>query len=263
MKKLITILLCMTCISANAVAQSDVRIGNVEISFKKNADDNGTMVNIYTVDPYSSEDETHVKSKKSRHKYHKSSFFTGLGFALPDNGSDYYTVLGVNSMNIDAGWMHRYQITRRFALGSTLQYSYYNYKLRDAASEPAFMEEVLGNKIFAENDINKQVFRSHNIAAGVFTRFHLTPPPRRGIFIDLGVQGDFAFSKYYIIKMYQPKGKGKYRDGYAFNPFTASAIARMGWKSYAIFARYRFTEVFNSKALPMELPPITIGIQFL
>jgi hypothetical protein len=58
-------------------------------------------------------------------------------------------------------------------------------------------------------------------------------------------------------------GKDYYKNDYAFNPFYASAIARIGWKnSRAIFVRYRFTDNFNQKALPMDLPPITFGIQW-
>ena len=274
MKKLTTILLCVTCISANMFAQSDewtgngVRIGNMKIYIKKNVNEQDTMMQVTVTDPCPpcpSENETRPKPKTTQYKYHESSFFAGWGFILPDNGSDYYTVLGGKSINIDAGWMHRFQITRRFALGGTFQYSYYNYKLRDAASEPVFMEEVLG-KPFTKEDINKQTYRSHSISPSVFTRLYLIPPPRRsndcGMYIDLGVQGDYAFSKY--LKFHtQSEGKDKYRDDYAFNPFTASAIARVGWNGFALFARYRFTDAFNSKALPMDLPPVTIGIQIL
>ena len=265
MKKIMTIF-CITCISVSAIAQSGVRIGNYEIFVKKAEKD--SIIQVFVEDdpcpPCPSENETRPKHKNNPHKYHHSTSFCGIGFILPDNSSDYYTALGGKSINIDIGGMQRYQISRWFALLGTLQYSYYNYKFRDAASEPDFAREVIGWN-YAANDIRKQVFRSHNIAAGVFTRYYLVPPKLRnassGMYIDLGAQGDFAFSKYCKLKTHS-EGKRKIRDNYAFNPFTASAIARIGWDSCAIFARYRLTDVFNSKALPMDLPPITIGIQF-
>ncbi len=266
MKKFV-IVFCYACISASVIAQSGVRIGNLEISIKKSMHDQDTTMQVTVTDPCPpcpSENETRPKPKYALYKYHKSSFFAGMGFILPDNSSDYYTVLGGNSINIDAGWIHRYQITRRFALGGTLHYSYYNYKLRDAAGEPKFAEEVIG-KSFAKEDVIKQAYRCHDIAAGVYMRFYLVPPRWRssndGMYIDLGVQGDFAFSKYYKINTHS-EGKEKYHDDYAFNPFSASAVARIGWDWFAVFARYRFTNAFNSKALPMDLPPITIGFQF-
>ena len=278
MKKIITIF-CATCISVVAIAQSGVRIGNYEIYVKK-AEADSTIQVFVEEEPRSSNPSQNENSpQNSFRKYNTSTFFWGLGFILPNNSGDYYTTLGGKSINFDAGWIHRHQISRKFALGGTFQYSYYNYRLRDAATESFFMEEVIGRE-FARTDIKKQVYRNHNLAGGAFTRFYLIPPKNRGndgLYVDLGAQGDFAFRKVYKIKT-QSQRKNKYFNDYAFNPFTASAVARIGWSgkvwknvgftdfccsnSRAIFVRYRFTDTFNQKALPMDLPPITIGIQF-
>jgi len=269
MKKIMTIL-CITCISVSAIAQSGVRIGNYEFFIKKAGQD--SIIQVFAENdpcpPCPSENETRPKPKSKPHKYYKSTTFSGIGFILPDyNSADYYTVLGGNSMNLDFGSMHRYHLSRRFALGTSLQYSFYNYRLK--LDEPVYLENVY-NRPFTKNEIYKQVFRSHNVAAGAFTRFYLIPPKNRGndVYLDLGVQGDFAFSKYSKLKTHSGD-KYKQRDGEAFKPFTASAIARIGckgWKwgtdAFAFFVRYRFTDAFNSNVLPKELPPITIGIQF-
>jgi len=265
MKKLVSIFLCTACISISAIAQSGVRIGNMEIILRKT--ENDTVAQITVGDPCPpcpSEKETRPKAKSVERNVNISDGFCGIGFILPDNSNDYYTTIGGNSINLDFGGSRRYQLTRWFALGGTMQYSFYNYKLRDAGSDPSFVTEVTGIP-FERQDLRKQVFRSHNLAAGPFIRINLVPSsnPKKndGFYIDLGVQGDFAFSKYYKVKTRSGE-KHKYREGHVFNPFTASAIARIGWSDKAIFARYRFTDVFNSSALPMDLPPITIGIQF-
>jgi hypothetical protein len=269
MKKLITIILCVTCVSVTAIAQSGVRIGNLEFVIKKTEHDTITQI---TVDepcpPCPSEKETRPKAnpykrpKANPYKQKVSDGYCGLGFILPDNGKDYYTALGVSSFNIDLGGERRYHLSRRFAVGGISQYSFYNYRLRPA--DPAYLWEVTGRDI-AKNDIRKQVYRSHNIAAGVFTRFYLSPPKassgKGGMYVDVGAQGDLAFSKYCKIKTHS-SGKSKDRDPYAFNPLSASAIARIGWGSNTIFVRYRLTNVFNKDVLAMDLPPITIGMQF-
>ena len=284
MKKLITIF-CATCISVGVIAQSGVRIGNYEFYVKKAESDSVTKVFVEEEESRPSNlSQNETRPQNSFKQYYTSTFFWGLGFILPDNSSDYYTTLGGKSINFDAGWVHRYHLTRKFALGGTFQYSYYNYRLRDAATEPFFVDEVIGRE-FVRTKIKKQVYRNHNVSAGAFTRFYLVPPKNSGndgLYIDLGAQGDFAFRKLYKIKT-QSERKNKYFNDYAFNPFTASAVARIGWsrrewnifnvnisdnwdwkccKSRAIFVRYRFTDAFNPKALPMDLPPITIGIQF-
>ena len=266
MKKLITVF-CITCISLGAIAQSGVRIGNMEFIYRKAGSDTITQI---TVDepcpPCPPENGTSSKSKSNnRGMYinnHSISIFdgyVGIGFILPDNGNDYYAVLGGNSINIDVGGERRYHLSRRFAVGGMTQYSFYNYKLRPVE------QPLLEMGILSDFNVRKQVFRSHNLAMGVFTRFYLSPPRtnsgKRGIYADIGAQGDFVFSKYCKLKTQDPKGKKKYRDTYVFNPFTASATARIGWGSYTVFARYRFMDAFNAKALPMDLPPFTVGIQ--
>lgn len=227
MKKLIAIL-GIACISASIIAQT------------------------------SSENENRFRLKDN--KYLTSGFF-GVGFIQNEN--DYYK-LGGNSINFDIGSMHRYQFKPRFALIGTVQYSYYNYKLQDAANEPVFNNVVLGGKPY--NNIKKEAFRTHNIAASAGYRYYIVKPTQNtnnsGLFVDLSVQGDFAFSKYYKLKL-NGQSNIKRRDKEAFNPLTTSYVARVGWNWFSIYARYRVDEAFNSKRLPMDVPPLTIGIQFL
>jgi len=274
MKK-IFILFCATCISFGALAQNTMRFGNTEIIVRQR--EQGTT-------DCPPENGTNSGTDGAFKKYNRTNGFWGIGFIIPGSDSRSYATLGGNSFNLDFGGMRRYQLTREFALVGTLQYSFYNYRMRDAALKPEFVEEVIGRE-YDRYGINKQVFRSHNIAAGAFARYYLVPPRSRGndgLYVDIGAQGDFLYSKFFKIKT-QSQGNDKYREDFAFNPFTASAVARIGWngggsnlgigKYYkqinfiginprAIFIRYRFTDVFNQKALPMDLPRFTVGIQF-
>ena len=249
----------VVCFAINlAQGQSTIRI-----------DDNG--ISIGNCPDCALENVIEIKPKLSKSK----SFFASVGFILPNNTGDYFATLGGSSINLNMGMTHENRITDRFALGRTFQYSYYNYRSWNEASNPAFANEVIG-KEYDRHGIRKQAFRSHNLAAGGFMRFYLVPDKNR-LYVDFGAQGDFAYSKFFKIKT-RSEGKNKYRDDFAFNPFAASAIARIGWdkkrcwctingkcwwgnNSRSIFVRYRFTDAFNSKALSMDLPPITIGIQ--
>jgi hypothetical protein len=237
-----------------------VRIGNLVFSVNKANQDSIIQVSAEEdpCPPCPSENENQPKPKFNR--YQNTRFFVGGGAVYPDYGSDYYTALGGKSFNIEAGWIYCATITRWFGLGGTIQYSFHNYKMRDAASEPKFAEEIIG-MTFADDDIRKQVYRSHNIAANAFIRFYLRQSAsyKRRMYIDLGAQGDFIPSKFYMLNTHS-EGKKNYYEDYAFNAFTASTIARIGFGQWAVFARYRVTEAFNPKVLPMDLPPLTIGI---
>ena len=269
MKKLMTIF-CITCLSVSAIAQSGVRIGSYQVIVKKaNSDTINQIILSEPCLPCPSENNNQPKPKPKFIPYQTTRFFAGACAILPESDEKYYTVLGGKSFSVDAGWHHSKLITRWLAFGGTLQYSFYNYKLRDAASEPKFAEEVIGMD-FAKDDIRRQAFRSHNVAVGAFTRLYLVPIQTRAgkhtsnsgrMFIDLGAQGDFAPFKFYLLDTHS-EGKKKYYDDYTFNAFNASAFGRVGFGSWAVIARYRFTDVFNKKVLPMDLPPISIGIQF-
>jgi len=273
MKKLI-ILFGAFCISLSAIGQQAIRIGNLEFSVRVQEQDTTALVDVF--------DE--VQTKPTFTPHHRSSRLIGFGFAVPSNNSDSYTILGGNSFNFEVGRMHKYYFARNFALGTTLQYSYSNFRLRNAAIEPSFNSGILGGADITPNYIRRELFRSHNLAFSVFARTYLFPPNigNRGLYFDIGAQGDWAFSRFYRIRLdhqslfnddytFNLGGQGnvrsKFRDNYAFNPFTASAIARVGLntrkgKNRALFVRYRFTDAFNSNVLPMDLPPFTIGIQF-
>ena len=268
MKKLI-ILFGAFCISLSAIAQQAFRIGNLEFSVRIQERD--TTLQVSELDYSASQVSNNEAQARPKFKpYHRSTGFAGFGFVVPDNSNDFYTVLGGNSFNIDVGSMHKYYLARRFALGTSLQYSYYNYRLRNAAIEPFFNSEILRNLAISQNDIEREMFRSHNLALGVFARTYIVPPTHRGnkgLYFDIGAQGDWAFSRFYRLR--EESVKHRYRDNYAFNPFSASAIARIGLNTRkgsssnpALFVRYRFTDAFNSSVLPMDLPPFTIGIQF-
>ena len=227
MKRIVTIL-GIACISASTIAQT------------------------------SSENENRFRLRDNKYL---SSGFVGLGFIQDEK--NYYKLDG-SSINLDIGSMHRYQFRPRFALIGTVQYSYYNYKLNDAASEPIFNTVILGGKTY--DNVSKQVFRTHNFSASAGYRFYLVKPEKNknnaGLFVDLNVQGDLAFSKYYKLKL-NGESNIKHRDKDVFNPLTTSYIARAGWGWFSIYARYRVTDAFNSKHLPMDIPPLTIGVQFL
>ncbi|MDR2938264.1 MAG: PorT family protein [Prevotellaceae bacterium] len=256
------LLICLSCIAAGAAAQS-VRIGSLEFSVKKNQD---TVAQFLPVDCPPCPDENGEAPKKAQFKqFHKSTPFMGIGFIQPNIGGEKrYATMGGKSINLDFGWQHRYQLAKRWAFVGVFHYSYHNYKLRDAAVEPLFVNEVLNGTPYPAGSIAKQVYRTHSVAIGGMLRFYLKPPRRRtnsGLYADVGLQGDYVFSKYFNV--YPGDKRRKFHNDYALNAFPGYALARLGWKGTALFCRYRLTDAFNQKVLPMDLPRVTIGIQFL
>ena len=276
MKRLI-ISFSLVCLAISAaVAQPSVRIGNLEFSVRKSAQDTSYQISVITPDLPQPSTESQPEPvaparRPSFTSYSKSSVIMGGGFIIPSSENRHLNTLSGNSINLDFGGIRRHHISRRFAIGGMYHYSFYNFRLDKASENPAFNTEVMGNMKF--DDVDREIYRSHNFALGLFTRFYFIPPSNRrsnnGLFIDVGAQGDYAFSRFYWITALD--GGRKFRDSseHFSNPFSASAVARIGgiwlWKtnsSPALFLRYRFTDVFKQNVLPVDLPPITIGIHF-
>jgi hypothetical protein len=253
MKKII-ITLCLAGATAGmAAVRQSVKIGNVEINF-------GKRDTITPADEHQlrlPEGNGSAAGKRARYKRRGDETFIGVGFALPNDGSRYYSLLGVNSYNIDFGYREYQHLNRWLAAGYTLQYSFYSYRLKDAIDDPAFLKATTGTDARPSYEIDKQAYRSHNVAVGIFTRCYLAP---HTAYLDLGVQGDLSFSKHYRL-YYSRDGRQEFRNNHAFNPFIASAVAQVGLKSFAIFARYSLTNVFNHSEIPRDLPPLSIGIR--
>lgn len=257
MKKII-ITICFVVLHIGLLSAQTVKIGNTKIVVKKG----DTIFSIRQVP-----EKIHSSDSKSKfNHYPKSHSYIGLGFMIPEYTNDYFRIWGGNTFHLDIGHMKRYQASRHFSLGATMQYSFHNYRLDDALSNPVFADQVVGHPDPADKQgIYKQVYRSHNIGASVFTRFYLVPPRNRsnsdGVYIDCGIQGDFSYSRFFKTKS-SSDGSEKYRDGYAFNPLNASVYARLGWNDIAIVAHYRFTDTFNRQAIPVDLPGWSVGVQF-
>lgn len=250
MKKTITTFYLACLAGGIVVAQTTVKIGNMEITFMK--DDTTTHAHSTP----ERKPESSATPPKSVYNASESTLFTGFGFAMPNSGSACYSVVGGSSYSFDVGFRWYTHLNRRVAAGGTLQYSFYRYLLRDALSDSVFKSAVIGSLVLPD-EIKKQEFRSNNLALGIFTRFYLVP---RKHYLDVGVQGDWAIGRYYRLH-YPHDGKQKFHEDFTFNAFTASALVQIGWRSKAIFARYRLTDAFNHSELSKDLPPLSIGFR--
>jgi hypothetical protein len=254
MKRIIVLIgACM--MAGGIVAQPTVRIGNMEISVKKINGD--TMTQILVDEP-----------KPKQFPKHEHVGYFGLGMNYPGNSDDIYPLAG--SFNLDVGGSEIFRLSRHFALVGSLGYSFYNYRLRNVVGADAEFDEITDGRIDADR-IKRQMFRSNDLATGIYTRFYLITPrwnglnsstSDRGVYIDLGVQGDWAFAKYVKIKYNKGGGSEKFHDNYAFKPFNASAVVRVGWSNVAFFGRYRFTDTFNHNVLSGEVPRWSFGVLF-
>lgn len=198
-----------------------------------------------------------MKLNKPYPRYYEE-FFVGFGVAMPiDKDKDLPVYYG-NSYSLEAGFRHIYRASKFYAVGTTFQYTFYNYKLKGAAQNKTFVENVPG-------EIRREYFRTDNLGLGLFNRFYLSSIRNHPLMLDLGGYADYSYSKRYKVKTIEDgnKEKHKYRDGSKFNPVQAGLYGAISNNSCSFFVRYRLTNLFNPDKVPAELPRFSIGIQLV
>jgi len=236
-------------------AQRVIKIGQAQISVQSPI----TVIKQDTLDNSSCNFINFSNKVNSKRKYPKfyKDFFFGLGFAIPVDREDYMDIHYGRINTIEMGYKYFYRASRGYAIGTTFQYTYYNYKLKDAALQNLIVQNVPG-------DVKKEYFRTDNIGTGLINRFYLFPIKRNPFILDLGGYLDFAFSKRYNVKTVEngKTHKYKYRDGSKFNPLQAGLYGAITKGDYSLYVRYRLTNMFNPMEVELEVPKLSIGVQF-
>lgn len=243
--------------SGKAAAQTVVKIGEAEIaiqspiSIKKK--DTLDYANTRGVS-FGRSDRFGVQNSKYPRSY--EDFFFGIAMAVPLRDQEYLPMHYGSSHSIEIGFKYFYRPAARYAIGTLWQYSFYNYKLKDAAANETFVSNVPG-------EVRKESFRTDNLGTGIINRFYLFPMQNKPFMLDLGGYVDFSYSKRYHVKTVEngKDTKHKYRDGSKFNPIQAGLYGAITKGSYSFYAKYRLTNLFNPDAIPMELPRLSMGVQ--
>ncbi len=235
-------------------AQRVIKIGEAEIAIQSPI----TIKKQDTLNYYSHVTSKSAIKKRATPKYPQiyDEFFFGLGTMIPFNREEFIDIHYGRINTIELGYKYFYRPSRGYAIGSTFQYTNYNYKLRDAAQEGIIVPFVPGY-------IKKEYFRSDNIGTGLINRFYLFPK-RNPFILDLGGYVDFSFSKRYIVKssLFGKTDKFKYRDGSKFNPLQAGLYGAISKGDYSVYVRYRLTNMFNPLEIQPELPKLSVGFLF-
>lgn len=251
-KYFVIALMCCFAVSVGGnktYAQRVVKIGQAEISVQSPI--------LVTKRDTLSLNEANTIDKKRIYPRKYSNFFFGLGTIIPFDRENSMDMQYGRVNSIELGYKYFYKLSKRYALGTTFQYTFYNYKLKDAAQNNLFFQDVPGN-------VKKEYFRTDNIGTGLINRFYLFPLQRKPFMLDLGGYLDFSYSKRYNVKSIESgkTRKHKYRDASKFNPIQAGLYGAITKGGYSLYVRYRLTNLFNPLELEPELPELSIGVQF-
>ncbi|MDP3398211.1 MAG: hypothetical protein Q8S23_03620 [Bacteroidales bacterium] len=245
-------------IHTQAASQTVVKIGEAEIAIQSpiSIKKKETPANVNERDVSFGRSDRFGVTKSKHYPRSYEDFFVGIAMAVPLRNQEYLPMHYGSSHSIEVGFKYFYRPAARYAIGTLWQYSFYNYKLKDAAANETFVSNVPG-------EIRSESFRTDNLGTGIINRFYLFPMQNKPFMLDLGGYVDFSYSKRYHVKTIEngKDTKHKYRDGSKFNPIQAGLYGAITKGSYSLFAKYRLTNLFNPDAIPLELPRLSMGVQ--
>lgn len=140
--------------------------------------------------------------KSTGYRRHINQVYFGLAFVCPTEKDKSLPIYYGSSYNLKIGYKYFYRPTKAYAIGTFLQYSFYSYKLKSN-----------GKDVFdlgIASDKGSQYFRTDNIGTGITNRFYLFPHSYKSqVYLELGVWGDFSYSKRLKIKDFSEGHKEK------------------------------------------------------
>jgi len=180
--------------------------------------------------------------------------YLGIGFPLYTNEQVKYTKPG-SSADIDLGLRYKRRITNYLAMGLDLGLNTTSYKLKQ--SDPKTIPDTVVN--------DREKFQISTISGSGYMRINVG---RRGNYIgnylDLGAYGGWNFQKKHKTTNGNQDGEkvrlSTTRLNYVEN-FSYGFLARIGINRYAITAKYRVSDIFNSSYEMPDLPRLTVGFE--
>ncbi|MBL4623733.1 MAG: hypothetical protein JKY42_01110 [Flavobacteriales bacterium] len=208
--------------------------------------------------------EQHVDEDTTRENYGpnlKHYMYTAIRYGLVSGSSD---VVGLpvkygNASEITWGIKYKNRLSDLFSWGLGINYSAQYFPLKQDSSK------IYPNSILHD----KERFTFNNLGADLFARINFDN--RRGnvigTYIDLGGYLDWVFLTKYYTKDKNPAGSMSKNTEVTQTGLTTThnfnygATAKIGYKSIALVAKYRFSDIFISRYDIPEFPRFIFGIE--
>jgi len=193
----------------------------------------------------------------------------GYGIILPINTNDSMAIRDNQSSNHwHLGWRYKLKLNNTFALGMDVQYQRQQFRIKQNKTLSIFSEGV-------EYDKQRLIFNAAGL--GTYLRLNFGKRGNRlGHYLDVAGEMNYVFASRLKsqkkVDATQNNGSEKVTLIQSDLNYTRSiqsfAVIRSGWDKIAIFAKYRFSDIFirsndfyQNQPIP-ELPIITVGIEF-
>ena len=161
------------------------------------------------------------------------------------------------SYEFSSGLRYKYKVSGFYALGFNLSYNMQSFRIKN----PNFISGIF---------YDKEKLVLNNFEIELYNRFNFGKRGNViGKYIDIGAYGNYAFvTKHYlrINNEDDPLATSKFteiinRKLEYTNSINYGITARVGWEWFALYGKYRFSDIINSTSLMGEMPRLTVGVE--
>ena len=199
------------------------------------------------------EDTLNAYKGAAAKKFGYLCFYTG--FTLPDA-----QLKLMQSNEFGMAFIKKIKLGKVFSIGSDYYFSYRNYRIADTS----YYLFPPGSTLVKE----RMYTRNAGVKPWVRINFG-KQNTSLGTYLDLGLTGEWSFSRIHLYKFQNPPGspegemgiyKMKKMDWFA--PLNYGFFARVGVKHWSVFVNYRWSSLFKSNPYFTNFTPLTAGIQY-
>jgi hypothetical protein len=187
--------------------------------------------------------------------------YVAYGFIMGNANTTGYQIDSYNSYEFNSGLRYKKKLSNNFAMGLNLNYHMQSFRLKQNNQKTLPSPTIYNKEKFIINQIELEWYNRINFGK----RGNII-----GKYIDIGVYGDWVVSSKYYRRI-ENKGVelatlGKYTEiidkklPYV-QPLNCGVSLKLGWETFAIYGKYRLTNMMNPSFGFPELPKLSFGIE--
>lgn len=232
------------------------------------------IVNSDNIDSLDIEVESKEKKSIQRHN-HFAGFEMGInGFVNPDNSldlqkeADFLDLNYGKSISVGINIYEQYIpiAKEKFGIMTGLGFEFNNYDLDGShiiQSSTGKKDSTFG-VVDSSRNVSKNKFKTSMINVPIMLETNIGKDADHSFFLGVGAMVSYRLGSKQK-QIYTEDGnryKVKNRTDFNTNPWRLSAVARIGYGNFTLFASYSLTELFEDNKGP-EIYPFTVGISVL
>jgi hypothetical protein len=193
-------------------------------------------------------------------------FYFGIGLPLPVGETTGAKINPAGSSDAVFGYRYKFRLLSFFAVGMDLSHSWTRYGILNDSDVPVI---VAVNPLSKAGAVEKLSLDLNSLGAEAFGRINIGKRGNvMGNYFDFGIKQEWNYVRKFIVKENAPKGsyyaksRSVERNLNFISNFSTILTARIGVDKYAVYGKYRISDIITGGYTTPELTPYVLGFEY-